>query len=160
MLYHLYVIEGQGTSSIAKLFGITRGSVNHVLKDLGIPLRPTTAHQTLHSKVERAKTIQELGRLSRHEAAVLQLLKEVGLIPIPLFAVGPFNIDIAFPDRLLGFEITVGGWHRSARKQQADVKKWEYLTAVGWRLVDLNHQRWTAEMAADAILAEIGVPPP
>lgn len=180
LLHRLYWTNGLTTVEIAERYGVSFAAVAKVMRDLAIPKRTFEEAAKLKMsqrtpeerkanimnaqasqrgkpkpdsvRQKRAQTVQQQAKLSEHEQKVFQLLENAGYHPVPLFAVDKFNIDIAFPDLLLGFEITSGGWHHTERKRQADSIKFDALRALGWNIVDLNRQRMSPIDAYTAIV--------
>jgi len=156
LLHRLYLVEGKGGPTIARMFGVAPITVRRVLAELGIERRSIgQSNRTMASRVTRAETTQRQQRLSLHEREVLSILEAHGYHPIALYALGAYNVDIAFPEHYLGFEITNGGWHRTSRKREQDIAKCNRLTAQGWTIIDLNHQRMSSADAATQIMSTL-----
>lgn len=183
LLHHLYWDEGFSRIQIAERFNVSPGSIWVLFRKLGIPMRSVSeakkltmsrltpeereqgiakAHASIRGRPKtpeflhrRAEGIQRANKLSAHEAEVVRLLKEQGFSPVPLYAVDKYNIDIAFPNLMLGFEITAGGWHSTPRKVKADGMKARVLKDLGWTIVNLNHDKMPPAKAADQIIATL-----
>lgn len=86
----------------------------------------------------RALGVQRAAKMSPYESVVFEFVRQtLGYEPVPQFAIGKFNIDIALPDSKFGIEVDGGLWHtrHSPRKMAQDRAKAEYLWPLGWRLV-------------------------
>ena len=138
LLHRLYVEEERGTPELAQRFGVAPLSVNRVLRELGIPIRK---HRTARSLAQRALTLQQLGRLSNAERELLAALRTAGLSPVPQYAVGKFNIDLAFPEGKLAVEVDGGMWHEEHKKRRADIEREIALEAQGWRVLRFTDSR-------------------
>lgn len=181
LLTRMYWKDGFSTIGMADAFGVSFASLCKVMRELGIPLRTPSeaakkrmaertpeerkrnikaAQDSIRGKpaphtaqCKRAITVQRIGKLSDHEAAVLRSLKRRGYHPTPLLAVDKYNIDLAFPDHMIGFEVTSGGWHRTPKKKLADKRRCAVMEKMGWTIVDLNTQRTPPAKAAAQIVA-------
>jgi len=91
--------------------------------------------RSLHDLSKRARTKQDIAKLSGDEAEIMAALNNAGLYPVPLFALGKYNIDFAFPDQMVAVEYNGGNWHNTPIKRAADEIKSEFLRAEGWKLL-------------------------
>ncbi|PNY82748.1 endonuclease domain-containing protein [Deinococcus koreensis] len=80
-----------------------------------------------------------LGQLhaSRLESGFAERLRDAGLAFVEQFALGPYVIDIAFPQVRLLVEIDGEAYHTSVRAQERDDRKDAMAVAEGWRIVRL-----------------------
>lgn len=167
------------SSEIGRVFGVTGTTIRTTMQALGVPRRSPAENAQLvmlkrppeqrkrniraaqdavrgkpqphDAKVKRAKTVQQRCKLSWHEQAVINGLEHHGVHPVPLFAVDKYNIDVAFPERSLGFEITSGAWHNTLKKRRMDEVKKRDLESLGWTIVNLNVQRTSPETIVEII---------
>lgn len=84
---------------------------------------------------KRARTKQERAQLSGDEAEIMAALNAAGLHPVPLYAFDKYNIDFAFPDRMVAVEYQGGNWHNTPQKREQDARKAAFLESEGWRLL-------------------------
>jgi len=84
---------------------------------------------------KRAATKQTRATLSDDEIEILSALNEVGLHPVPHYAVDKYNIDFAFPDVMIAVEYNGGNWHNTPKKRAEDEIKAGFLASLGWSLL-------------------------
>ena len=61
------------------------------------------------------------------------------------FGIGPFGVDLAFPDRKLAVEADGTYWHGSEKQQSKDRRKGAHLRKAGWE----GARRKAPEIRAD-----------
>lgn len=64
------------------------------------------------------------------------------------YHVGPFLIDVAFPDRRLAVEADGTYWHGNSKQQAKDRQKDGYLSKNGWRILRLPENEINASVSA------------
>lgn len=87
---------------------------------------------------KRASTKQAWAKLSGDEAQIMAAYRAAGLSPIPLYAVGKYNIDFAFPDHMVAVEYQGGNWHNLPHKREQDANKAAFLMDQGWHLLTFS----------------------
>jgi very-short-patch-repair endonuclease len=78
------------------------------------------------------------------------------------YRIGPYLVDIAFPDRMLAVEADGSYWHGRPKQQAKDRRKDEYATSHGWTIIRLGEVAIRADVAACVdVIAETlrGFPP-
>lgn len=93
------------------------------------------AKRSYEDLCKRAQGKQRNAKVSGDEAEILAALNAAGLHPVPLLAIGKYNIDFGFPDAMLAVEYNGGNWHNSPAKKEADASKRAFLESEGWHLV-------------------------
>ena len=81
-----------------------------------------------------ALTRQRRPKLSGLEGAALSMLRSIGLDPIPQYAVGVHNIDLALPAIKVAIEINGGEWHERAQRKREDDHRDDVLRQQGWSI--------------------------
>jgi very-short-patch-repair endonuclease len=71
-------------------------------------------------------------RLEKH--VVIHLLDYSGLNWIINHPVGPYRLDIAFPEYMVGLEIDGHDFHTSDKQVLHDTERDEWLTSKGWTI--------------------------
>ncbi len=72
------------------------------------------------------------------EAVFLDAFHTRGLHPVPQLAVGPYNLDFAFPDLQIDVEIDPGHWHDTDEKRIPEEERDAYLRGEGWTVLRWN----------------------
>jgi very-short-patch-repair endonuclease len=95
------------------------------------------AKRTHQDLCNRAVGKQRTAKLSGDESVIFDALVSNGLHPVPLLAVDKYNIDFGFADARLAVEYHGGNWHNTpAKRAQVEAKR-SFLTANGWRVLEV-----------------------
>ncbi|HET7483135.1 MAG TPA: DUF559 domain-containing protein [Actinomycetota bacterium] len=175
---HRRVVE---PSQITKINGIRVTGIHRTLIDLGDVVPDDVVEDALDRALERKltstdwllKQIESLGTRGRKGAGVLHSIIESGhersswlerrflrLLDrhslggfIREFAVGPYFIDFAWPEVLLGVEVHGAKWHRNRKRWTRDLSRHNDLTTQGWTVL---HFTWRdVRERPDAVVKEI-----
>ena len=176
--------EERTVQHIAKVLGCSRKSLYEFMERHGIaarnqsdamPLRlrqagpegrkalTDAAHDAVRGmkrswpdRCTRALGVQTQGLQSRHEEALFDLLSSRGCEPTPAYALGIYNVDLAFPKIRLAIEVDGGNWHSSPRKIPFDQRKEAHLRSMNWYLVRVPSLN-ICDATADNIVALVKV---
>lgn len=135
---------------------LDRALQRHVSLD---QLRAAEARMTGANGVVEARRLLAAAGDRAHSMAerlLLRLLKEAGIGGWVLhLRVGPYEVDVAFPETRVAIEIDGWAWHSDVERFRSDRRKGNDLVAGGWTLLrftwhDLHHspQRVVAEIRA------------
>lgn len=73
---------------------------------------------------------------SAAERRLVELLRAAGVTGfVRGFEVGPWQLDVAFPDARLAIEVDGWAWHGDVERFQADRRKQNALVAAGWTVL-------------------------
>jgi very-short-patch-repair endonuclease len=155
----LFEKDGLSVNAISKIFGASRGCINTRLVSIGITPPGIKESRTrlyktgfkasvdaAHKAVKGTKRTEAdlvrraAGKAGRMESFYEEMffieLLSFGYAPSPGFAVGKYNIDLAYPDIKLAVEIDGGEWHASSPiKIAQDNNKRSFLESLGWIIV-------------------------
>lgn len=94
-------------------------------------------------------------RTSSIEYALRDELDRRGVKFVPDFALGPYSIDVAFPESRLAVEVDGSYWHGLNKQGPKDRAKDEHIRASNWRIVRLTEPEIRSDVAAcvDRIMA-------
>ena len=182
-LRRLYVDERKSSGEIGRMFERSSPQVCAWLRAAGIKRRSaseasqlflsTTSYESRLAMTRASRAIitgrkrsdddlerRALGKqrgckLSGLEQRALDCLRAAGLDPVPLLAVGKFNVDMGFPAARVALEVDGGNWHKTdRRKRAADAVKAAFLAEQGWTLLRVpNADPATLAPVAEAIQA-------
>ena len=169
ILYDFHWKEELPALTIAKLFEISRQTVIRLMDDYKIPRRSIrednhrrfknmplekrkkyteNANKAMRGRLtpviernRRAKTLQAICKLSKHEQPFFEFLKHNGFNPVPLYAIAIFNIDFAFPEEKIAIELDGGNFHNSKPHSIGDKRKETYLINKGWIVLRIRFSK-------------------
>lgn len=72
------------------------------------------------------------------ENIALREFNLLGFYPTLQFKVGPYRIDLAFPEHLIAIECDGREWHLLEEQISRDKKRDEYLRSLGWRVIRIS----------------------
>lgn len=75
-----------------------------------------------------------LGESPIEEILYSELVK-FGFKPVSQYVVGPYRLDLAFPDLKVGIECDGKKWHTDPDQINRDIRRSEYLQSQGWGVV-------------------------
>jgi very-short-patch-repair endonuclease len=167
LLYGLHVTQNKSVLQISKELGLSRATVYKWCAVLGIPTRSgseanrvsmaqmdpekraarvSKAHdavrgmtRSLEQKLKTAKTTEKRAVMSKWEKWFAKWLIDANITGFKFnYAIGPYNADFAFPERMIVVEIDGGNWHATPRKQEQDEQKEIFLREYGWTVFRIN----------------------
>jgi very-short-patch-repair endonuclease len=176
--------EGVPVYKLAQMYSIGQMTMYRRFREFGIPWRGQSEAQSVslskldavarrertdaairayklpshETRVKMAQSKQKNAKLSGLEAMFAQEFDAAGLSPIPQYAVGRFNIDFAFPERMLGIELDPD-WHKQKREQddQRDARLREQgWTIIRWRGLTTRNGRPKAQKLIQSLFAVVG----
>lgn len=161
---HARYVQGKSGMEVAASVGIGWSGLYRAWKRLGLPRRAMSdakrlqyvqhpEQRTIHpakmqasrrggtnspeSQVQRAQTRQRLGLgTSDLEDGVAHRLSDLGESYIRQFAIGPYNVDFALPERNIVVEVDGGAHNRKVRAKRAEREA--FIEAAGWRIVRIR----------------------
>lgn len=178
-------VSGETEQSLARAYGVDRGTISKRLKDAGIQRRTMSqagtiknanltpeqrsqyanaAHEavrgrkhSLDEKIQRAQTRQskQLG-VSDTEKLLREWIKQRGIDIIPQMAVGPYNVDIGTDT--VAVEIFGGSWHGTGIHRERAPERCRYLLDRGFNLIIIwtDARKWPlSEASADYVASFI-----
>lgn len=162
-------LTGESENHIAKRCGVSRNVIRRILRLNGVTPRNQSESETLkwaamstesrqrqtsaahaavlgatHSEarlLQRAISVQRIGRLNGSERLLHDLLIDRGLVTVPQQAIGPYSSDLgAFP---VSVEVLGGGFHSAPIRRDRIIRKPRYVLDAGWHVlmivVSLQH---------------------
>lgn len=169
VLHQLHFIDELPILHMAKRLNTSRQTTTRLMDDYGVPHRSVAEDTRLRFKkmsfeerkkytkkanesmcgrktpmierVRRAKTMERLAKLSKHEVGFYKFLLEWGFNPIPQYAVAIFNIDFAFPKQKIAIELDGGNWHDTPGHRLGDRRKENYLEKHGWIVLKVRFSK-------------------
>ncbi len=168
-LWRMHWTEQLPMLQMANRLGTSRGTVTRLMDDYRIPHRTVGEDtkrrldnmtpderkqitkaanaamrgrkQPPEERAKRARTLQDICKMSKPEMAMLRALRSASLEPVPQYAVHIFNIDLAFPAQKVAVEVDGGNWHHSATHLRCQENKERYLRPRGWTILRCRYSK-------------------
>lgn len=109
----------------------------------------------IHKGIEEKDAFERRMLLdSKWEEVLFDELRFLKFMPETQFPVGPYFIDLAYPENKIGIEIDSDWWHKDL---EYDLKRQDFLEKRGWKIIRIRGEdiKECAEKMAIGIISQL-----